>query len=54
MRHSNYRENYAPEAIYGPAIYGPFKREHPDTVDLVRLWVSGFALGFVVALLIYS
>ena len=49
MRHANYSENYAPAAIYGP-----YERDTPDTVDLIRLWVSGFALGFVVAVLIFT
>ena len=49
MKHSNYRENYAPDAIYGP-----YEREHADTKDMVYLWVSGFAWGFIVAYLCFA
>ena len=47
MRHANYRENYAPESVFGP-----YERETPTGWDLVRLWLSGLFLGFTVALLI--
>jgi hypothetical protein len=44
----NFRQHYKPE----PAIFGPYTRTEPSFVDLLMVWVSGFAIGFVLALLV--